>query len=237
MRPPSARPPGAAAAPPWELPPGAYPSQRLFRLHYDGPEGEGALRLVLRLEAPERYRLTVADRLGRPLYTVDHAVDPANGPAAGAAPAGTGLLVDHRERLYCPLAPDLRLEGLPLDPAPFETLPAVLLGRLPAPPRPGERADPAGSELSFRDAEDRRWSAELAAGAPVAWTLWLEGEPAVWWRSAGGESHLSDRRRGLQMSWRETGREPLAEPLPPPTPPAGYAPGVCRSVAALPGER
>ncbi|HUP43374.1 MAG TPA: hypothetical protein VM599_09200 [Thermoanaerobaculia bacterium] len=214
-RPAAIPPPGAAA--PWELPAGSFPSQRLFRLHYDGSEGEGALRLVLRLAGPERYRLTIADRLGRPLYAID------------AAAAG-GLLVDHREHRFCPLTPDLRLAELPLEPVPLVALPAVLLGRLPAAPRPGERPAPGGAELSFRDAEGRRWSAELSAGAPVAWTLWLEGEPAVWWRSAGAESVLSDRRRGLQMSWREVGSEPLAEPLPPPAPPEGYEPGECGSV-------
>ena len=225
---PAATPPGAAAAPPWELPPGAYPSQRLFRLHYDGSEGEGALRLVLRLAEPGRYRLTVADRLGRPLYTLDH--------APGAA-AGAGILVDHRERRFCPLTPDLRLEELPLGPAAIGSLPAVLLGRLPAPPRPGERANAAAAELSYVDAEGRRWSAQLEAGAPRSWTLWLEGEPAVWWRRSGADSMLSDRRRGVQMSWREVGREPLAQALPAPAPPEGYAPGVCRSVSSLPEER
>lgn len=198
---------GVPAALPWELPTGAHPSQRLFRLHYDGPQGEGSLRLVLRLAGPDRYRLTVADRLGRPLYTVD---------SAGAA----GFLLDHREHLACPLAPGLRLDGLPLEPWSLESLPALLLGRLPA--VPARRPDPGGEELAYRDAEGRRWTARLAGGELTTWTLWLEGEPAVWWRRSGGESLLSDRRRGLQMSWRETGAEPLAEELAEPGLPEGY---------------
>lgn len=213
-----------AAHPAWVLPASTFPTQRLFRLHYDSAaEGDGALRLVLRLESPERYRLTIADRLGRPLYTID-------------AGAGGGLLADHRERLVCPLDPDVRLEELPLDPLPLASLPAVLLGRAPAAPAAG--ADGAsgdasgdaprdGGRLSYRDGQGRRWTVDLVRGWPVAWTLWDDGEPRVWWRRSGDESRLSDRDRGLQTTWREVGREPLAEPLGPPVVPAGYEPGVC----------
>jgi hypothetical protein len=149
------------------------------------------------------------------------------------AAADGGLLADHRERVYCPLLPDLRLEELPIDPLPLRSLPAVLLGRLPAAPRRGEHQDPGASALSFRDAEGRRWTGELRSGAPVAWTLWVEGEPAVWWRRSDAEAVLSDRRRGLQMSWREVGREGLAQPLPDPAPPEGYAAGTCRSLSTI----
>lgn len=177
--------------------------------------------MVLRLEAPERYRLTVADRLGRPLYTIEAAAD-------------GGLLVDHRERLVCPLEPDVRLEELPLDPLPLASLPAVLLGRVPAAPAgpvsnvvaEGPRE---GRALAYRDAQGRRWTAELVRGWPVAWTLWSGAEPRAWWRRNGDEAVFSDRDRGLQMSWRETGVEPLAEPLGPPAAPVGYAPGTCGS--------
>lgn len=203
----------------WALPAASFPTQRLFRLHYDSAEkGDGALRLVLRLESPDRYRLTVADRLGRPLYTIDAGTDGA-------------LLADHRERLVCPLDSEARLEELPLDPLPLASLPAVLLGRVPAlPAGEPELADGATLDrqsLTFRDRAGRRWTADLVRGTPVAWTLWADGEPSVWWIRSGNESLLSDRDRGLQMSWRETGREPLAEPLGPPLAPAGYLPGVC----------
>lgn len=218
-RPPATPAAGAAEALPWELPAAAYPSQRLYRLHYDGPEGEGALRLVLRLAGPDRYRLTIADRLGRPLYTLDSG-------------DGGGLLLDHRERLACPLDPDLRLPELPLESLPLSSLPAVLLGRVPAAPARGERPEPGAPKVSYRDAQGRRWSAEAggAGGAPVSWILWQAGEPVVWWRRAGGESLLSDRRRGVQMAWRETGAEPLTQPLPRPAAPDGYAPAECGSI-------
>lgn len=216
---PAPRTPAAAAAsavPPWELPASTYPSQRLFRLHYDGPEGEGALRLVLRLAGPDRYRLSAADRLGRPLFTVD-------------AADGAGWLLDHREHVACPLGPGLRLDGLPLEPWSPEALPALLLGRLPVPPARGSR-DPAGEELSYRDARGRRWSARLEGGTVAGWTLWEEGEPAVWWRKADGESLLSDRRRGLQMSWREVGAEGLGDGLGEPGVPEGYRVTECGAI-------
>lgn len=218
---PATVPSAAAAEPAWVVPASALATQRLYRLHYDSAEGEGALRVVLRLESRERYRLTVADRLGRPLYTIE-------------ADAAGGLLADHRERLVCPLAPDVHLAELPLDPLPLVSLPALLLGRVPATPADRSSAAPAvgpggGGSIAYRDAEGRRWTAELVRGWPVAWTLWSGDEPQAWWRRNGEEAVFSDRDRGLQMSWRETGVEPLSQPLGPPAPPPGYAPGVCGS--------
>lgn len=224
-RPRASGPQGPAVAP-WELPPGAVSSQSLFRFQYDGPEGEGTLRLVLRLEDPERYRLTVADRLGRPAVTVD-------------AGAGGGYLVDHRESLACRLDAEVRIEEIPLDPLPLGAVPMVLLGRLPAPPRQGAEVSPGARRLSYRDSSGRRWTAELTGGSgaedapptphgePVSWTLWRGDEPALWWRRTDGEMLLSNRDRGVQMRWREVGREALTGPLPPPEIPPGYAPGTC----------
>jgi hypothetical protein len=208
---------------PWELPADAYPSQRLYRLEFDSAEGDGALRLVLRLADAGRYRLTIADRLGRPLYTVD------------AEPAG-GLLLDHREQLFCSLAPDVRLEELPIDPLPLRALPGVLLGRLPEAPRRSSAPAADGREISFHDAAGRRWTATLSApgalAGPESWTLWLDGEPAVWWRRLDDRAMLSDRRRGLRMTWREVGREPLASALGPAAAPDDYRLGVCGGEAA-----
>lgn len=220
---------GTGAERPWELPAGAYPSQRLYRLEFDSSEGDGALRLVLRLADAGRYRLTIADRLGRPLYTVD------------AEPTG-GLLLDHREQLFCSLAPDVRLEELPIDPLPLRALPGVLLGRLPEAPRRSSAPAADGREISFEDAAGRRWTATLAEpgtepGAyarPESWTLWLDGEPAVWWRRLDDRAMLSDRRRGLRMTWREVGREPLASVLGPAEAPADYEPGLCGAEATGP---
>lgn len=209
----------AAGQAPWVVPPAAYGTQRLFRLHYQGPEGEGALRLVLRLVSAERYRLVIADRLGRSLFTLD------------AAPSG-GLLLDHRRSLACPLDEGVELEGLPVQPLPFDALPALLLGRLPASPARGRPEPSARGAIEFRDAADRRWTAEIGPRGRVrSWTLWRGREPVLWWRSKGAEAVLSDRERGAQASWREVGSEPLAGPLPPPAVPEGFEAGNCR-----PGE-
>ncbi len=213
-----ARPPATASATgeaPWVVPPAAYGTQRLFRLHYQGPEGEGALRLVLRLESPARFRLLIADRLGRSLFTLD-------------AAASGGLLLDHRRKLACPLDAGVELAGLPIQPLPVEALPALLLGRLPATPARGRPAPSARGALELHDAAGRRWTAEIGDRGQVrSWTLWQHREPVLWWRSDGAEALLSERARGAQASWREVGSEPLAEPLPPPAIPEGFAPGAC----------
>ncbi len=212
-RPPAAV-PGAAVAP-WSLPPAAYGTQRLFRLHYQGPEGEGTLRLILRLQTPERYRLVIADRLGRSLFTLD-------------AAASGGLLLDHRENRACPLDAGVELEGLPVEPLPPEALPALLLGRIPASPARGRPTPSVRGNLAFRDAAGRRWTAEVGDHGEVRrWTLWRKDRPVLWWRRDGTEAFLSDRERGAQATWREVGREPLAQPLPAPSVPEGFEPGVC----------
>lgn len=199
---------------PWIIPPDAYPSQRLFRMRYDSAEGEGSLRLVLRLESPERFRLAISDRLGRPLYTLDVAGD-------------GGLLLDHRERLVCRVEDGVVLRDLPVDLVAPASLPPLLLGRLPAGPAGRSVTPPPGSRYDFRDDAGRRWTAEVERGEVNAWTLWAEGEPELWWQRRGEDALLSDRRRGVQMTWREIGREALGGALGAPRAPADFAPGLC----------
>jgi hypothetical protein len=200
--------PGAqVGSEPWQIPASELATQRLFRLRYDGPEGQGSLRLTLRLAAADRYRLTVADVAGRPLSTL-------------SVEAGEGLWVEPREERYCRLRSAVELEALPSLRLPLAALPAVLLGRLPA--APSGRPPRLGPRFEYRDAEGRRWGAGMAAGEVVSWTLWEAGEPAAWWRRRGEEAILSERRRGVQMRWREVAKEPLAELPPPPEVPAGY---------------
>lgn len=233
--PPVAR-PAAPSNAPWELAASDLGTQRLFRVGYDGPEGEGSFKLTLRLTAAERYRAQASDPLGRPLWTLDVA-------------GGGGLWLDHRERLACRLAGRFDLAAARLAPFPLSSLPALLLGRVPAAPVGSvERAprDDGGSELSFRDAEGRRWTARLgAAGEPESWTLWRRGEPAVWWRGgepgggAQGGATLSDRRRGTQLRWRQVVREPLADAATAATEvPEGYATVDCAAAyGTAPAER
>lgn len=200
--------PGAPDAEPWRLPAGELATQRLLRVAYDGPDGEGSFKLTLRLAADGRYQARAVDPFGRALWTLDATDD-------------GGLWIDHRAEAACRLAGRLDVAAARLTPFPLAALPALLLGRLPAAPAGAVERD--GDRLDFRDAEDRRWTARLAAGAPAAWTLWADGEPALWWRAGDGEASLSDRRRKTQLRWRQVVREALDGSLETAAVPAGYA--------------
>lgn len=188
---------------PWAIPAADLATQRLFRVSYDGPEGDGSFKLTLRLVSAERYRALASDPLGRSLWTLDVRGD-------------EGLWLDHRERVACRLEGRFDLAAARLAPFPLSSLPALLLGRVPAAPAGAvERrdGDGGGAELDYRDAGRRRWTVRVGgAGTPVSWTLWRGGEPAVWWRGGtDAGSTLSDRRRGTQLRWRQVVREPLAD--------------------------
>jgi len=204
----------APAPPPWTLPAGELATQSLFRVSYDGPEGEGSFRLTLLLDDAERYQARAVDPLGRALWTLD-------------AAAGRGLWIDHRNRLTCRLDGRFDVAAARLVPVPLRALPGLLLGRVPAAPT-GE-VERRGDHLAWRDDDGRRWTARLGAGGEVAaWTFWLRGDPVVWWQgSDGGESLLSDRRRGTQLRWHRVLREALPAPPEAVAAPAGYAEVEC----------
>jgi hypothetical protein len=214
----AARPPGAGDAPPWQLPAAALGSQRLYRVAYSEAQGEGSFRLTLHLAAAERYQVRATDPVGRALWTLD--VDGAR-----------GLLLDHRSRAYCLFSGRFDLSGVPLAPFPLGSLPGLLLGRLPVEPAGTPRQ--SGAEVAFADAAGRRWQATLADGVPVRWTAWEGDEPAYWWARRDGWAILSDRRRGVQVRWREVLVEPLVTPPAPLVPPEGYRQADC---AAPPEE-
>ncbi len=200
-----------ASAAPWTIPEHAYPSQTLFRMEAKTSEGGVTVRMALRLERPDRYRLTVSDRLGRTLYTVD------------VGPSG-GWLSDHRSRQACAI--DWRDEALVLRGAALEgfstaALPAVLLGRVPAEPA-GPVTEGGSGELIFPDRRGRRWSARSDGEDVLAWTLWQDEEPTLWWRRDGERALLSDRKRGAQLRWQVVAREGLTAPLPEPALPDGF---------------
>jgi hypothetical protein len=209
----TARPPAAADAPPWQIPASAFGTQRLYRVSTSGAQGEASFRLTLLLAAPDRYQVRAVDPVGRALWTLDVA-----GPR--------GLFLDHRARAHCVFEGRFDLSGVPLAPFPLVSLPPLLLGRLPSEPAGEPRG--SGAELTYEDAAGRRWQAILdPAGALVAWTAWEGEEPVYWWSRRDGWAILSDRRRGVQVRWRETLVEPsvmAAEPL---VPPAGYEPVDC----------
>lgn len=217
------------AAAPWEIPAGALGTQRLFRVSYDGPEGGGSFRLTLRLAAPERYQVRAVDPVGRALWTLD---------VAGTS----GLWLDHRAEAACRLEGSLDLAAGRLTPFPLAALPALLLGRLPSSPQ-GELEEEAGGaapeaaeggrRVAFTDAGGRRWSATLDGTTPLSWALTEPGDeaPTVWWRRHAGEHLLSDRRRNVQLGWRETVVEPLTGGLAVVAVPPGFALVPCPALA------
>lgn len=203
------------ALPPWSIAEADLASQRLFRVHYSGPEGDGSFRVTLRLATPDAYQVTAADALGRPVWSL--AVD-----------GDHGLFLDHARQRFCRFGGALDLESLPLAPFPLPSLPALLLGRLPAVPA-ADLVKTRGARVDYRDEKDRRWSAIVEDGRVRQWTLWIDDTPTVWWTHAGEEAVLSDRRDSVQVRWRESLREPMPGPLPAPEEvPEAYASGCGR---------
>lgn len=197
-------------AAPWEIPAAELGTQRLFRVHYDGPQGEGGIRLTLRLLAPDRYQVSATDLLGRSVWSL-------------SVRGEDGLWLDSRGETFCRLHGSVALEAVPLSPFTLPSLPAVLLGRLPVAPEAGSSPSAEPGRLRFRDRQGRRWAVQVEDGAVTAWTMEVAGEPAVWWTWTAGESVLSDRREGVQIRWRQVVREPLAELPPPPRVPEAFA--------------
>jgi hypothetical protein len=194
----------AFAGAPWEIPPSALGTQRLYRAAYAGPEGDGSFRATLRLLTAERFDLRVVDRLGRALWTL-------------RVEGADGWWLDHRRDVACRDLALLELPGLGDGPVDARGLPPLLLGRLPA---AGEAAPAAvAGELELRDAQGRRWSVALAEGQPDRWALW-DAEGPVWWWSRDGRGGVLSGREGRQLRWQEAVVEPLGG-LPAAAPPPG----------------
>ena len=225
--------PPAPAAPPWQVPAAAYGSQILYRVGVAGPEGEGSLKLTLRLASPERYQAQAVDPLGRAVWGLDVEGD-------------RGLWLDHRGHRYCRLSGALDLAFLPLGPLSLSALPPLLLGRLPVPPADpatvsrgttpaggGSGAGAGGDTVAYRDAAGRGWSAALRGGQVVSWGLWQDATaaPILSWANSGSWSVLSDRRKGVEVRWREAVREPLRA-LVPMTPRSDYRQSTCTAATA-----
>lgn len=168
-------------------------TQSLFRVRYQGPDGSGAFRLILKLESGERYQIETKDRFGRGLWRID------------AERSGT-VLVDDRRKIFCASEDGIRIPEITLESLSLEELPAVLLGRLP-----GDLESVAG-DGEYRDRKGRRWTVTTltAIGSePSGWTLWEDGEPWLWWRGeAAGEGVLS-HRAGTRLRWKRVAAEPL----------------------------
>lgn len=208
-------PPVLASAPaeaPWAIPASALGTQRLFRVNFDGPEGDGSFRVTLRFGAEERYQLQAVDPLGRALFTLD-------------VSEGAGLLLNHRSRAFCRFQGSFETRDLPLGPFPLVALPALLLDRVPVVP---PVAPALAATIEFEDAKGRGWSVNVArSGAPISWTLREGGSPTVWWARRDGWSLLSDRARSVQIRWRQVVEEALPGPIARLEVPAGYRENPC----------
>lgn len=208
----------ADATPPWRIPAEAFGSQRLYRVNYSGPEGEGSFRVTLRLASPLRYQIQAVDPVGRSLWGLDVAAE-------------RGVWLDHRNKATCSFEGSFDVAGIPLGPFPLLSLPSLLLGRVPAEPSGEVEPERKGREVELRDDLGRRWAAELdARGGVEGWTLWDGGQPAVWFQRRDSWAYLSDRSRGVQVRWREVLREDLAREPDPLAAPAGYREASCRDL-------
>lgn len=215
-RTPAPKPLPATTLTPWQIPQGAYGSQRLYRVAYSGPEGEGSFRVSLRLATPARYQLQAVDPVGRSLWSLDVLND-------------SGLWLNHRAKTYCQFEGRFDVSGVPLGPFPLLSLPSLLLGRVPAEPAAGAPgAEPRGREFDFRDPTNRRWYGTLGEeGIVLNWTLAEDSSPKVWWIRREDWSILSDRDRGIQVRWREMVRENLDQEPARLEAPAGYREVAC----------
>ncbi len=215
-------------AAPWEIPEAEWRTQRIVRMRYEGPEGNGTLRLVLRFEDPERFHVSASDRLGRRWWDLN-------------VRKGDAHVLWVRERTFCRYAGDLEVPALSLGPVPARAVAALLMRRLPAPPadagvwqETAVRGGPErGVEIDFEDRRGRRWTTEATPAGPIRWTLWRGGRvQASWSRDEEGMARLEESDTGLRLRWiQPRPATELAAPLPAPAVPSGYRPGLCAADA------
>ena len=165
------------------------PARTLYRVRYEGPEGAGRLRLVLRQVAADRFQLQASDTFGRAVWSLDFDGEEV-------------LLVNHRERSACVSGSELRVPELALRSLPLPAVARVLASRTPLP-------TPAGAgESDWTDDSGQRWTARREDDLLAAWTLWQAGEPQLWWSRQPRGGVLS-HRDGSQFRWRQAAREKL----------------------------
>ncbi len=203
---------------PWQIQSNAFPTQRLYRIKYQGPEGELGFKLVLYLESKSRYRLLATD-LGRKLWSLS--VDGA----------GEAAWIDYRQKEFCQATSSSELRFVPLANLPLGSLPKLLLGRLPAEPAANLIQD--ATRVTFLDVQGQLWNASLAGSELEWWSLLENDEPVVWWkREADGSSVFVDRRGQQEVRWREVVSESLESSLAAVVIPAKFSPGNCDAATA-----
>ncbi len=207
------------------MPEDAYPTQRLYRVKYRGPEGEAGFKLTLYLEAEAKYRMLASD-LGRKLWTLH--VDGSSRRGAEDTPGGA-VWLDHRRKEFCRASAAGALRFVPLADLPLVSLPRLLLGLLPA--EPAANLTRNETRVSFLDARGFRWDGVLDGDQLEWWNLLEAGETIAWWRREDGGGVFSDRRGEQEVRWREVVREPLEGSLAAPEIPARFREGACGGTA------
>lgn len=204
-------PPSSLLAP-WEVPPDELYSQRLYRMDLESGRRSGSLRLTLRLAEPDQFLLTAVDPLGRRLWTLQ-------------VSGSRTVWLDHRRETVCrgDDAPPPFLGGLTV-----AGLPAVLLGRLPEPPKDAQavqwwQLEDGQRQLRYVDGGGRLWTARVGSeGQLRTWSSQLDpqllagleiehddADDVVRWQQEDRGATLRDPRHRLEARWRETLREPL----------------------------
>lgn len=213
---------------PWQIPDDAFPTQRLFRIRYDGPEGELSFRLTLYLESRSNFRMDASDTLGRKVWSLVVEDD------------GQGLWLNHREDLYCRIESAANQSFVPVAYLPLVHLPRLVLGRMPADPADDLRR--AEGLVSYVDRGGQLWSGRLDDEGRVRWWSLVENGVAVaWWRldEEGGEGSqvFVDSRRDQEVRWVEQVRETLATGVPAAEIPRSYDTVDCSSYPESTADR
>jgi len=139
-----------------------------------------------------------SDAFGRPLWVLE-------------VEGERGRLRAPRERRSCRLAAGDPVELPELElPLPARELPAVLLGRLPAPEELRSRAAEAPDGELVDERTGDRWSIEIAGGALGAWRVERDGVELMSWRRDAARSILRVGGGRVEIEWRETAREAMA---------------------------
>ncbi len=193
------------------MPQDSYPTQRLYRVKYRGPEGDFGFKLVLYLEGEARYRMQASD-LGRKLWSL--AVDGQD-----------AVWLDYKRKRYCRSDAAEQLRFVPLADLPLVALPRLLLGRLPA--EPAASLKRSEERVSFLDARGQLWSGSLNGDELEWWSLVEAEEAVVWWRREARGGVFAARDGKQEVRWEEMVREPLEEPLDALEIPAKYQPDEC----------
>lgn len=199
----------------WQVPEEAYPTQRLYRMRYRGPEDERAgFKLTLYLVSHQQYRMLAADSLGRKLWALDLNAE------------GRATWLNYREKEFCHLGAADRLGFLPIARLPLVALPRLLLGRMPTEPTASlEKYD---THLTFLDAEGQRWNGSFQEDGQLQWWSQVEGEENIaWWRREEQGGSYIHRSSQQELRWKEIVRETMTESLVELDIPQRFREGIC----------